>query len=140
LQGPNGRPKPNLEDPFTAPPATDGSGRRLNQVDGVEQDILVIYSKAAALEVGGVPAMENRIRQNIARTNKAYVDSAVDLVLNLVAIREISYNDVGQSLGTVLSDLANNQVSGNTPRVWRDEVSTGGARYLSSSHCSENAG
>jgi hypothetical protein len=95
----------------------------------VQQDILVIYSATAASRVGGVQAIENRIRQNIALTNKAYVDSAVDLVLNLVAIRQISYNDVGQGLGTVLSDLANNRISGNTPRVWRDEVSTWAVRF-----------
>ena len=128
LRGPNARPKPNLEDPFTATPATDGSGRRLNQIGGLQQDILVLYSARAATSVGGVQMIYNLIRQNIARTNKAYADSAIDLVLNLVAIRQITYNDVGQGLGTVLSDLANNRVSGNTARVWRDEVSSRDAR------------
>lgn len=52
-------------------------------------DVLVVYTAAVASRVGGVEAMNAKARENIARTNKAYADSGVNVQLNLVGVRQV---------------------------------------------------
>jgi hypothetical protein len=69
---------------------TIGAKRKLLQTGGTRQDMLAVYTAAAASRVGGVATIESHIRTAVAMTNKAYADSGVSVVINLVAIRQVS--------------------------------------------------
>jgi hypothetical protein len=69
---------------------TTGAKRKLLQTGGTRQDLLAVFTAAAASRVGGVANIESQIRTAVAMTNKAYLDSGVSLTINLVAIRQVS--------------------------------------------------
>jgi hypothetical protein len=79
------------------PVATFDGRRRLLQTNTV-QDLLVVYTPAAASAAGGVAGIENTIRIAVQQTNLAYSNSRVALTLRLVGIRQVSSNKPG--LGT----------------------------------------
>jgi hypothetical protein len=73
---------------------TTGAKRRLMQsaVTTVTtiHDILIVYTSAAAANKGGVTNILSQIRMTVAMANKAYVDSQLPVVLNVVAILQVS--------------------------------------------------
>jgi hypothetical protein len=80
-----------MADTVTAQPhaaATDG-GRKLLQTN-VVQDLLVVYTPAAASSAGGDASIQNAIRIAVEQTNQAYVNSRVALTVRLVGIRPVS--------------------------------------------------
>jgi hypothetical protein len=54
-----------------------------------DQDLLVVYTQAAANRVGGDGEIINQARIAVALTNKAYFDSGINLQLNLMAVRKV---------------------------------------------------
>lgn len=66
-----------------------GGRRRLRQSGNVRQDLLVVYTPAAAARSGGVQAVEATIRNTVAATQKAYSDTGISITLNLVGIRQV---------------------------------------------------
>eukprot|EP00775_Hariotina_reticulata_P007981 gene7981-8179_t len=99
---------------------TTGARRKLMQSGSTRQDLLAVFTAAAATRVGGVSIIENQIRTAVDMTNKAYVDSGVPVVVNLVAIRQVAYNEAGRD---VIGEIKDNKI----PNVfaWRDEVRAG---------------
>lgn len=69
--------------------AFDTGGRKLLQSSPV-QDVLVIFSAGAAMAAGGMEAMQVKAQENIARTNKAYQDSGINLQVSLLDARLVS--------------------------------------------------
>jgi hypothetical protein len=67
---------------------TPETGRKLLQ-GNVVQDVLMVYTPAAASGMSGAANAENQIRIAIADTNKAYTDSGIALTLNIVGIRQV---------------------------------------------------
>ena len=53
------------------------------------QDLLVVYTGAAAREAGGDQVLTNQARLSVAMANKAYADSGIGLQLNLLEMRKV---------------------------------------------------
>jgi len=60
------------------------------QNGSTRQDLLAVYTAAAAARVGSVAIIEGQIGAAVEMTNKAYVDSGVPVVITIVAIRQVS--------------------------------------------------
>lgn len=73
----------------TASTESGTAGRRKLLQSTIVHDVLVVYTAAFASRVGGVEATNAMARENIARTNKAYSDSGVNVQLNLVGVRQV---------------------------------------------------
>ena len=58
-------------------------------------DIAVIYSSVARQAMGGNPAIEAECLLAVAVANQAYIDSAIDARMRLVARGEVAYNESG---------------------------------------------
>lgn len=67
-----------------------GARRKLLQTS-VRQDVLIVYTAAAATRAGGTEAILAAARNAVALTNKAYVDSGINLQLRLLDIKPVSY-------------------------------------------------
>jgi hypothetical protein len=91
--------------------------RRLQQTTRVQQDLLLLYTPAAATAAGGDEAIINQARISVAMTNKAYVDSNVNVQINVLDIRRVQYTET--------ADVWGDLVNGRIPNVntWRDQVS-----------------
>ncbi|MEJ2603252.1 MAG: M12 family metallo-peptidase [Gammaproteobacteria bacterium] len=66
-------------------------------------DLLVVYTPAARSAVGQA-TLESQIQNAVAAANQAYLNSGVNITLNLVGMQEIAYSEPGDS-STTLSHL-----------------------------------
>ncbi|MBW8009953.1 MAG: hypothetical protein FVQ83_01750 [Chloroflexi bacterium] len=62
--------------------------------DGSVIDVMVVYTHAARISVGGVPAMDALIATAISETNTGYDNSNINPDINLVHSVEVSYTEV----------------------------------------------
>jgi hypothetical protein len=69
---------------------TEQGGRRKLQQTTIVQDVLIVYTRAAAKKAGGEAAIKAAARDTVARTNKAYVDTGLNLRQNLLDVRLVS--------------------------------------------------
>ena len=69
-------------------------------------DVMVVYTSAARIGAGGVPAMNTLIDLALAEANAAYQNSLIPLTLNLVFRGEVAYTETGNA-ATDLSRLQN---------------------------------
>jgi len=70
---------------------TDGRRhRKLLQTSNTVIDYLVVYTTAVVNAVGGEANAQNTIRNTVARMNQIYVNSGVQITLNLVGMRRVS--------------------------------------------------
>ncbi len=67
-------------------------------------DVLVVYTPAARIAVGGTAAMEALIDLAIVESNDAYAFSIVDFALNLAGTFEVDYSE-GSGFSAALSSL-----------------------------------
>ncbi|MCG8408012.1 MAG: hypothetical protein MI923_22670 [Phycisphaerales bacterium] len=74
--------EPDRFDAYSNKPAAGAS--RGNCDDGSVIDVLVVYTQAARIQAGGVPAMEAEIDLQVAFNNTAYANSLINTRLNLV--------------------------------------------------------
>jgi hypothetical protein len=68
-------------------------------------DLLVVYTPKAKANAGGQAGIEAKIVNAVAMANQAYLNSRIDMQLNLVGMAEIAYAETGNML-TSLTDLA----------------------------------
>ena len=68
-------------------------------------DLMVLYTPAALANAGSVDAMAAKILNAVTRTNQAYLNSAVDMQLNVVYMGQLNYTETGDTV-TTLSRLA----------------------------------
>jgi len=90
-------------DPAAA--VADAGGRRRLQQSTTVQDLLVLFTPAAASFAGGASTLAQWITGHVAMANKAYADSGISLQLRLTSIQQVSYSESGKSGGQVLDDL-----------------------------------
>jgi len=69
-------------------------------------DVMVIYTPAARVAVGGTAAMEALINLAVSETNTAYTESAIDSQVRLVHQQELTYIEI--SSATDLTSLRGN--------------------------------
>jgi hypothetical protein len=67
-------------------------------------DLLVVYTPQARVNAGGVSGIEAKIINAVTKANQAYLNSQVDMQLNLVKMAEVSYTETG-NMSTSLSDV-----------------------------------
>ncbi len=69
-------------------------------------DVMVVYTQGARSASGGVSGIESAIIGAVARSNQAYLNSQVDINLNLVHMAEVNYtetNDMSVTLSALRS-------------------------------------
>jgi hypothetical protein len=66
---------------------SEQGGRRKLQQTTIVHDILIVYTQAAANRAGGKAAIRAAARDTVARTNKAYLDTGLNLRQNLLEVR-----------------------------------------------------
>ncbi len=71
---------------------------------GTVVDLMVVYTPQARNNAGGIAGIESRITNAVASANRAYLNSAVAIHLNLVHVAEIAYMESGD-MSVSLSDL-----------------------------------
>ncbi|KJV07862.1 M12 family metallo-peptidase [Methylocucumis oryzae] len=64
-------------------------------------DVLVTYTPKARANAGGVSGMETRILNAVAKANQAYLNSQINMSLNLVGMVEIDYVETGDMTVTL---------------------------------------
>jgi hypothetical protein len=67
-------------------------------------DLMVVYTPAAKANAGGASGVEAKILTAVANANQAYINSQVDMRLNVVYMGEVSYTETG-NMSTSLSDI-----------------------------------
>ena len=67
-------------------------------------DVLVTYTPKARTNAGGASGIEAKIINAVTRANQAYLNSKIDIQLNLVGLAETAYTETG-SLSTALTRL-----------------------------------
>ena len=82
------------------------------QGDLVQQDLLVVYTQGACLAAGGSGDTAcNQIQADIttaaAQLNTAYIESGVDIFMNVTSTRFIDFSDAGVSGSTALNQITN---------------------------------
>jgi hypothetical protein len=65
------------------------------QASGTVIDVMVVYTPKARANAGGVDGINAKIANAIARTNQAYLNSQIDMQLNLVYTAEVNYTETG---------------------------------------------
>jgi len=80
-----------------------GSGGATTAADGFVHDLLVVYTPAARSAYGQA-TLESMIQNAVAAANQAYLNSNVNITLNLVGLQEVSYVESG-NMQTSLYDL-----------------------------------
>ena len=58
-------------------------------------DLLAAYTPQARTNAGGVSGIESRILNAVTKTNQAYLNSQVNMMLNIVGMVEINYVETG---------------------------------------------
>lgn len=76
-------------------------------------DVLVAYTPGAS---GAVSNISSTIALAVAEANQSYVNSGINIKLNLVDTMSVNYTETGKTFDTILADL----VSNNDVRTRRD--------------------
>jgi hypothetical protein len=63
--------------------------------DGTVVDLIVYYTPIARQQAGGPAAIETDIAMSVEATNQAYIDSEIDVQVNLLLVQEIAYGENG---------------------------------------------
>ncbi len=58
-------------------------------------DVLVVYTPKAASNAGGVSGIETKIINAVTRANQAYLNSQINMQLNLVKMAQTAYTETG---------------------------------------------
>jgi peptidyl-Asp metalloendopeptidase len=82
----------------TDEPVTSAAGT------GTIIDLMVVYTPKAKNNASGQTGIEAKIANAVAKANQAYINSKVDMQLNVVYMGEVSYNETG-NMTTSLTDL-----------------------------------
>jgi hypothetical protein len=69
-------------------------------------DILVVYTPAAQLAVGGESNILSQIQLSVAEANQSYIDSGINVRLNLVHAAKVNYIEAPGSMGDDLARLS----------------------------------
>ena len=67
-------------------------------------DVLVVYTPKSRTNAGGASGIESKIINAVTRANQAYLNSKVNIQLNLVGMAETNFTETG-SMSTAVSQL-----------------------------------
>ena len=70
--------------------------------DGTQIDLMVVYTPKARANAGGVDGIEAKILNAVAAANQAYLNSEIDMHLNVVHMAEVSYTETGDMYQSLL--------------------------------------
>ena len=89
----------SLDTGTTTSGGTDTSSSATVTSTGQVIDVMVVYTPKARQNAGGTAGIEARILNAVARANQAYLNSQINMQLNLVHMAEIAYTETtGMSL------------------------------------------
>lgn len=71
---------------------------------GTYIDVMVLYTPQARANASGQSGIEAKIVNALAKANQAYINSEVDMQVNLVHMAEINYSETG-TMSTSLKDI-----------------------------------
>jgi hypothetical protein len=74
--------------------------------DGTTIDVLVLYTPAARMAAGSIPAIRAVVDLAVAETNASYGNSGIVQRLRLVHTAEVNYSEVGGDFKTDLTRLS----------------------------------
>lgn len=86
-----------VPDPVTTEAGPAAGGRRRLQQSVPRQDVLVAYTSTAASQAGSETALYQSVVANVARANKAYADTKINLALYLVGFKLVSADRCGMA-------------------------------------------
>lgn len=93
-----------------------GTGHNL---EFTEIDVLIVYTPAAAADLGGQAGMQALIDMTFARANSAFVNSEVGIRLRPVRVEEAAYTET--DISTALSNVQQGTGALENVPQWRDE-------------------
>ena len=73
----------------------ESSGNQTLQASGIVQDVMLLYTTAVKSSYGSIAATEAALLDSMVATNQAYIDSQVDVQVNVVHIAEVTYSETG---------------------------------------------
>jgi len=83
-------------------------------------DLMVVYTPQARTNAGGVAGIETKIVNAVAMANQAYLNSKIDMQLNLVHMAEVSYSETGDMLASLKALAGTTDGNMDTVHNWRD--------------------
>jgi hypothetical protein len=112
---------PNLDEEPLSPPSKQTRGAAVVST-GQVVDLMVVYTSKAKANAGGVAGIEAKIINAVAKANQAYLNSQVNMYMNLVKMAEVNYTETG-NMSSSLSALRS-KTDGKMDEVhtWRDQV------------------
>jgi len=72
-----------------------------NVIASTTIDLLVVYTPQARENAGGLEGIEAKIFNAVAKANQAYINSEIDMQLNLVHVAEIAHVETGNTSDTL---------------------------------------
>ena len=100
--------------------ADDSAGSQVPQSSGTIQDVMLLYTTAVKTSYGSAAATEAALLDSMVATNQAYIDSQVDVQVNVVHLAEVTYSESG-TISTSLQDLRNtNDGYMDAVHAWRN--------------------
>ncbi|MFU8789553.1 MAG: M12 family metallo-peptidase [Methylobacter sp.] len=103
-------PEESEHDVMEGDTSTDGSSATTSgdtvTSSGQVIDVLVVYTPKSRTNASGASGIESKIINAVTRANQAYLNSKVDIQLNLVGMTETAYTETG-SVSTTLTRLQN---------------------------------
>lgn len=98
---------------YTEPPAAAATGTVI--------DVMVVYTPKARANAGGVSGIEAKIANAVARTNQAYLNSQVNMQLNLVYTAEVNYTETGNMTDALYALQRTSDGKMDVIHSWRDQ-------------------
>jgi len=98
---------PPMAAPIVSPEldSSDGAtGPVSTAASGTVQEVMLVYTPAVRSSYGGTAATESALLDAVVATNQAYVNSLVDVQLNVIHLAEVAYAETGD-MGETLSRL-----------------------------------
>ncbi len=91
------------------------------QTSGTVIDVMVVYTPKARANAGGVDGINAKIANAIARTNQAYLNSQIDMQLNLVYTAEVSYTETGNMTDALYALQGTSDGKMDSVHSWRNQ-------------------
>jgi hypothetical protein len=102
--------------------SSGGSGSETPPTAGQNavQDVMLLYTPAVRNSYGGAAVTEAAILDAVAAVNQAYVDSQVDIQLNVVHVAEVAYTEDGDMSNTLVRLRSTGDGYMDEAHGWRD--------------------
>ncbi|NNC37925.1 MAG: hypothetical protein HKO02_10745 [Hyphomonadaceae bacterium] len=90
--------------------SASASGSPVTSGNAIQQDLLVAYTDDACVAAGGTSGsdcsqVESQIQAAVVEGNQVYLDSQVNIVMNVVGMNEYVYDESGKTANQMLDDV-----------------------------------